>query len=80
MEIREVADIRIDESDPADACRGEVKDGRGAESAGADTEDGGVFKPLLPSFANLRQHGLAKVAGLFLGRERHAGNLWTLVR
>ncbi len=80
MEIGTVDDIGINEPDLTHPGGGEVEDGRRTEPTGADTEDGGPFESLLTNFADLRQHGLAKVAGLFLGRERHAGNLWTLVR
>jgi len=80
VEIGKIDDVRVDEPDFSHPCGGEVKDRRRTQPTGADAEDGGVFELLLTGVADLRQHRLAKVAGLFLGRERHAGNLWGLVR
>ncbi len=62
VEVGEVNGIGIDESDFSDASGGEVDGGGGAETAGSDDEDGGVFEAelsLRSDFGNDEVTGVA---------------------
>src|ERR1700730_3029361 len=54
LEIREVHNVKINDAQSADACRGEIKREGRAQSAGPDTEYLGSLQPELTLHADLR--------------------------
>ena len=75
VKIGKVHGVGVDEADVPDPGGGKVEEGGGAESAGPDTEDGSLFEPLLPCFADFGEHGLTQVTVGFLRGERHGGTM-----
>jgi hypothetical protein len=68
MEVREIDVVEVDEADPADARRGEIRRDGAAEASGADNEDGGGAEPVLPFESDLGERDLPGVASQ--GRSR----------
>ena len=74
LEIGEIHDIKIDESELADACRGEIQTQRRAKAAGADQQHFGVFQLELTVHADFRHDQVAAVAkNFFVGQRRGFG-------
>jgi len=69
LEIREVDDVEINETDVADARGGEIEAKRRAEAAGADEKGFGAFEFELTFHAHLRHDEVAAVAEDFFVSE-----------
>ena len=62
MKIGKIHRVEIDDADGADARRGEIKEGRRSESAGADDKNFRALQRQLPFFPDLRQKKMPAVA------------------
>jgi hypothetical protein len=65
--------VVVDHADGAHTRRGQVEQGRGAESAGADDEHPRRLEAALPEQAHLGDQQVPGVAGDLLARERRRG-------
>jgi hypothetical protein len=80
LEIGEGDDIVVDDDEVADACGGEVEEGWAAETASAETEDGGAGEFFLGFWAEAREGELARktaepgLAGLRRGGRGEGGD------
>ena len=70
LQVGQVDLVVVDDAERADARRGQIQGGRGAEPAGADQQHLGLEQLLLPLEADLRNQQVARVALALLGRER----------
>ena len=62
LQVRVVDDVRVDDPERADACRGEVERRGRAEPAGADQQDARVEQLLLARVADLGDQQVTRVA------------------
>ena len=62
LQVAEVDDVEVDETERAHACRGEIERGRRAEPAGADAQYAGRLQPPLSFFADFGQQQMTAVA------------------
>ena len=70
MQVRQLDDIRVDDSDRPDPGRGEVEQRGRAEATGTDDEDLGGGESLLPLAAHARDEDVPGVAGDLFPRQR----------
>ena len=73
MQIRLLDDVVVDDADRSDPRRGQVEQGRRAETAGADHQHPRVLEPLLAVDAEVRDHEMAAVAGHLIGGQLGGG-------
>src|SRR5207248_1722116 len=62
LQVAKIDDIKIDQSNPANAGRGQVQAERGAESTGADEEDARGFESFLPVQGDLGHDEVTAIA------------------